>query len=207
MKPGAQKPRTSGRGAVTAPDTDTLAGLLAEAKPTSVDGYMVTRNGAVISLSNWRGYGARLLSAFPNSHGYPAVKVKLPDGKTRKMLIHREVCEAFHGPKPSPLHEVRHLNGDRSDNRPDNLSWGTRSENAKDRMSHGTDAGARNGQSSAHKISGERSPRTRLSNHDAQVIRERAAAGEGAKSISFDFPHASYWAVNRVARGETFTNE
>lgn len=43
--------------------------------------------------------------------------------------VHQLVCEAFHGPKPSPKHIVLHLNEDPSDNRPVNLRWGTRKEN------------------------------------------------------------------------------
>ena len=43
--------------------------------------------------------------------------------------IHRAVCEAFHGPAPTPQHVVLHLNEDGLDNQPSNLRWGTRKEN------------------------------------------------------------------------------
>lgn len=39
------------------------------------------------------------------------------------------VCEAFHGPKPHPKSVTIHINEDPSDNRPDNLRWGTQKEN------------------------------------------------------------------------------
>jgi hypothetical protein len=48
-------------------------------------------------------------------------------GKTYK--VHRLVCEAFHGPPPSEKHIVLHLNEEPTDNRPENLRWGTRKEN------------------------------------------------------------------------------
>jgi hypothetical protein len=54
-------------------------------------------------------------------------------------VAHILVCEAFHGPKPEPHHEVRHLNGNGQDNRPENLAWGTKSENRADAVRHGTD--------------------------------------------------------------------
>lgn len=105
-------------------------------RPTAHEGYEVDECGNVWSLSNWRGYGRRKLTPYPNSHGYPSVKVRNPNGM-KKMLIHTAVCAAFHGPKPSPDHQVRHLNGNRSDNRADNLAWGTAAENASDRARHG----------------------------------------------------------------------
>ena len=106
-------------------------------RPTPHEGYEVDADGNIWSSSNWRGYGRRRLTPSPNSHGYPSVKVKTAEGM-RKMLIHVAVCTAFHGRKPSPAHQVRHLNGDRSDNRAENLAWGTAAENAADRDLHGT---------------------------------------------------------------------
>ncbi len=48
-------------------------------------------------------------------------------GKNHK--IHRLVCEAFHGPQPEGKPVVIHLNEDATDNRPENLKWGTQKEN------------------------------------------------------------------------------
>lgn len=60
------------------------------------------------------------------------------NGKMRSFYIHVLVCSAFHGPKPGPGFEVRHLNGIKTDNRPENLRWGTHSENVIDMVEHGT---------------------------------------------------------------------
>lgn len=43
--------------------------------------------------------------------------------------VSRLVCEAFHGPAPFKGAVVMHLNDDPSDNRPENLKWGTQREN------------------------------------------------------------------------------
>lgn len=43
--------------------------------------------------------------------------------------VHRAVCEAFHGPAPSPSAVVLHLDENALNNRPENLSWGTQREN------------------------------------------------------------------------------
>lgn len=43
--------------------------------------------------------------------------------------VHQAVCEAFHGPKPTPKHVVLHRDEDGTNNDPENLKWGTRKEN------------------------------------------------------------------------------
>jgi len=43
--------------------------------------------------------------------------------------VHRAVCEAFHGLPAREDLIVLHLNEDGTDNRPDNLKWGTRKQN------------------------------------------------------------------------------
>jgi hypothetical protein len=46
--------------------------------------------------------------------------------------VHRLVCAAFHGPPPSPDHEVAHSNGIKTDCRASNLRWATSAENKQD---------------------------------------------------------------------------
>jgi hypothetical protein len=61
------------------------------------------------------------------------------------MLVHRLVLEAFVSPCP-PGMECRHLDGNPSNPRLDNLKWGTRAENVADTAKHGTRAaGERHG--------------------------------------------------------------
>lgn len=45
------------------------------------------------------------------------------------MKVHRLVCEAFHGGPPDPTSIVIHLDEDATNNRPENLKWGTQKEN------------------------------------------------------------------------------
>ena len=58
-----------------------------------------------------------------------------PDGyrvasvRGKKHYVHRLVAQAFLEPPPSEKHtEVNHIDGDRANNRPDNLKWVTPSE-------------------------------------------------------------------------------
>ena len=79
------------------------------------------------------------------SEGYPFVALIERDRKRTK-AVHVLVCFAFHGPRPSATHEVRHGDGSRTNHLPGNLSWGTPAENEADKRRHGTVAqGSRHG--------------------------------------------------------------
>lgn len=100
-------------------------------------GYEVTRDGRVFSVSsNWRGYGRREMRQTLNADGYPSVRIII-DGKRKRMAVHRLVAQTYLPPRPSPNHEVRHLDGNRLNPHASNLAWGTAKENAADRERHG----------------------------------------------------------------------
>ena len=102
----------------------------------TLEGYEVTPDGRVFSVgSNWRGYGKRELSQTLNAHGYPSVRLVV-NGKRKRLVVHVLVARAFLGPKPFGC-EVRHLNGNKCDNRRENLAYGTKKQNADDRERHG----------------------------------------------------------------------
>lgn len=124
-------------------------------------------------LASTYGRTARIAQiVLPGSHGYKAITMTAPGKKPRVCLVHRMIAEAFHGPCPSENHEVRHLNGDRLDNRPENLCWGTRSENQMDRVVHSTsNRGSRHGMS-------------KLTEDEVRSIRERYAMGHQREEIA-----------------------
>lgn len=60
------------------------------------------------------------------------------DGLKKQMKVHQVVALAFHGPCPEGM-EVRHWpDRDVTNNRPENLCYGTSSDNQKDSIAHGT---------------------------------------------------------------------
>jgi hypothetical protein len=73
--------------------------------------------------------------------------------------INRLVCEAFHGPAPTPAHEAAHQNGQLHDNRTENLSWKTRIEIKAGELSRGT------------RTRGERHGSAKLTEAEVQQIR------------------------------------
>lgn len=89
-------------------------------------GYRVSDLGRV--------HGPRkLLKCNPNNTGYRMAGLSAGYLKA----VHLIVLEAFAGPRPAGA-VARHLNGDKQDNRLENLVWGTAKENADDMVRHGT---------------------------------------------------------------------
>ncbi len=70
-----------------------------------------------------------------NKTGYMRIDL-CTKGYTTHKRIHQLVLENFIGPR-KPKMEGRHLDGNKLNNRLDNLLWGTKSENQKDRKLHG----------------------------------------------------------------------
>lgn len=97
--------------------------------------YEVSNQGRVrrteAGTNTWQG---RVLKGSPDRYGYIVVAL-CHRGKVRRWRVHRLVCIAFHG--TSDLPEVRHLDGDPSNNNVSNLAWGTPLQNAADRIRHG----------------------------------------------------------------------
>lgn len=108
--------------------------------------------------------GEKILRACISTSGYERYTIKR-NGKSVSVTGHILVCEAFHGPKPTSKHEVRHLDGSKINNIPMNLKWGTRKENVADKFNHGTDT------------RGQRNPLSKLT--DEQVISIRREYKEG----------------------------
>lgn len=95
-----------------------------------VDGwpYQVSSLGRVRSLRAIRPHSSA--DGYQRVHFYDGSNIAHP-------LIHRLVAEAFIGPAPSTAHVVSHINGNPSDNRPENLEWATVLQNATRRKEHG----------------------------------------------------------------------
>jgi len=156
------------------------------------------------SVSHWTGYDVsntglvrntktgRILKQMITVWGYLCVHLS-NNNKSRKITVHRLVCEAFNGPPPTPKHEVRHWNGNKKDNRPDNLMWGTSAENAADR----TRLGEQN------PCQGEDHGHARLTKDNIIEIRRLYADGMSQRKIAMMFElHQGY--VSRIVNGHAW---
>lgn len=126
--------------------------------------YAISRNGRVRSI-HLSGRGStkegKWLKPGLGKNGY--LLCVLCEGSIRfSRTIHRLVLETYVGPCPEGM-ECRHLNGLRTDNRLENLCWGTRSENRFDAVKHGTLVDNR----------GEKSVRAKLTNDQIPQIYHR----------------------------------
>lgn len=152
-------------------------------------GYAVTTSGEVYSCVKSSGK-----SFYPKWHKLKPMKT----GSRRQYLtvylgfgnrwdIHRLIAFAFLGPCPSGC-EVRHLNGIPSDNRLENLSYGTHSQNMQDAIRHGTAP------------RGEKNPSAILSKSSVREIRRLREEGLKLRSIAKHFS-VSVETVSQIARG------
>lgn len=110
------------------------------------------------------------------------------DVPPRRQYIHTLMCEAFHGPRPEGQ-QVRHLDGNRDNNAPSNLRWGTPRENNMDKVRHGTTA------------AGERNPNAKLTPAEVQDMRDlRRNHGISYKRIAAIFGVTTMTAYRAVTR-------
>ena len=82
--------------------------------------YEVSNHGRI---SNFR----KVLKTYKINSGYVAFKLQ-KDGKRKSILLHRLVAELF-VPNPNGKPEVNHIDGNKENNRADNLEWVSSSEN------------------------------------------------------------------------------
>ena len=102
-------------------------------KEYSFKDYDVTYDGIVYSLKHNR---TKMLKQSINGRGYLLVSIS-DSGKIFSVAVHQMVACKYLPPKPSHRHEIRHLDGNKTNNNANNLAWGTSKENSADTERHG----------------------------------------------------------------------
>lgn len=161
-------------------------------------GYMLGSDGSAWSQwikGRWKRRRPtwRRLKTPPGSYGYPQLNLSCPEtGKMTHFKLHILMLRVFVGPMPHGL-MTRHLNGNRTDNRIENLVYGTAAENAADTSLHG------------RTNRGTRSPLTHLTDNNVIGIIKRLTNGDKRKDLAVEFG-VSLSAINDIAQGRTWTH-
>ena len=164
------------------------------------ENYEVSSLGRVRSIRS-----GKLLSPWLAGIGYHYIEV----GRARRTTVHRLVCETFHGPPPDGQGHVAHFDGNKLNNRPENLRWASRKENFADSVRHGT---AKLVQYRGPEFKPRKNPNPRrgtdsssakLSEAKAADIRARHQQGEHWSAIAKSYG-VSKTTFYRVLRGEVW---
>jgi hypothetical protein len=131
--------------------------------------YEVSNQGELKSWSVKR-RGASM-SPRRNTSGYMQVCLRV-DGETWYPLVHVLVMAVFGPPKPTPRHRINHIDGNKRNNRIENLEWVTTSENNQ----HAYKLGLKS-------VRGERNPQAVLTDDEVRQMRGLHAQGLGATKI------------------------
>ena len=114
--------------------------------------YAISSFGRIASLSHYVEGGnnakyytkQRLLTASISPNGYVRVRFCTNTGVNTTKLVHRLVAEAFI-PNPNSYPFIDHIDGDRTNNKANNLRWCTRSMNMMNPITRLRNSNARKG--------------------------------------------------------------
>ena len=104
--------------------------------------YMAGTDGHIYSRTRYAGFGRKEymdwypLKEHQGKTGYHSISA-CHQNKKKTLYVHSLICEAFHGKRPDYA-QVRHMDGNPSNNAPWNLKWGTAQENWNDKRRHHT---------------------------------------------------------------------
>jgi len=141
------------------------------------ENYAVDDQGNIFSLPKKTRKGIRILKSSVGKNGYPMLDL-CKDGKIKRFLVHRLIAQTLL-PNPNNKEQVNHINGNKLDNRLENLEWNTRSENQK----HAIKIGLRSAK-------GEKNSQSKITEQDVLYIRKSEEKGS-ILAKKFNISHSS----------------
>lgn len=133
-----------------------------------------------------RKFKGRLLTGSVGSHGYWMISL-YKDGQSVKRTTHDLVLTAFEGPRPEGYVGC-HFDGDKSNNKAENLRWDTYANNMHDSVRQGAHYWARRGKCSRGHDLVERNIRPRPNKGNSRECKacHRAWASSSRRGVPFD---------------------
>lgn len=150
--------------------------------------YFVSNLGRVKSVKNGK---ERIVKLYSGGN-YLSCNMYF-DGKQKTILTHLAVAEAFLGDKPDG-YVVNHIDGDKFNNRVENLEYVTYSENSV----HAFDSGL--------SLSGEKHSNSHLTDRDVILIKILWESGYTDKELSERF-EVDRRTINRIRNGQSRSRE
>lgn len=132
--------------------------------------YEISTEGRVLSLPRNIIMKPQTSKTMP----YPTVRLTSAEGVGKTHYIHTLVLTAFVGPRPANA-DACHGDGNRSNNRLENLRWDSRSGNFADKTLHGTGT------------VGERHPAAKLTDESVRALRARRQQGASFTTLANEF--------------------
>lgn len=152
--------------------------------------YEVSADGIVRRCPGVRCRAHRILAPFVRPNGYAQV-ILYRDGQRQRFGVHQLVALAFLGPKPSPQHQVAHLDGQRLNNHLSNLAWLLPLENDAHKDLHGT------------RLRGSQIHCAKLTEAQVLLIRQALAVGIRQRALAQAYGVCES-TVSLIARGKTW---
>ena len=146
--------------------------------------YLISNTGRVKNIVELRDL------KFYNSKGYSKIELVNDSNQDKKVFVHRLVAINFI-PNPSNKPQVNHIDGDKKNNRVENLEWCTQSENMKHAFKTGLKVS----------LKGEDAFNSKMTDDKVLLLREMYESGEfllRELAEEFNIGIASVWnIVNR----------
>jgi hypothetical protein len=153
------------------------------------ENYAVDDQGNIFSLPKKTRKGIRILKSIVGKNGYPMLDL-CKDGQIKRFLVHRLIAQTLL-PNPNNKEQVNHINGNKLDNRLENLEWNTRSENQK----HAIKIGLRSAK-------GEKNSQCKITEQEVLYIRNSEEKG----SILAKKLNISQTTISQIRNGKTWTH-
>lgn len=148
----------------------------------TLDDYDVTREGEIINKK----WGGRKLKPQPNGKGYLRVHIA---GKM--YFVHRLVAEKY-VPNPDNKPQVNHKDGNKLNNKADNLEWVSNQENRDHAIKNGLH------------LFGEKCPYAKLTKKDVEFIRKHTEYSSKEMAEMFNISCSN---INDIRKCRTWKND
>lgn len=157
-------------------------------------GYFVTFYGKI------KGRSGRWLKPEIDSSGYFRIRCYFGSAdRSKRLFVHHAVLLAWVALRPEGYVGRHTPDRDRSNNRADNLAWGTHMDNIRDSLNDGTHV-------SLNDIRGSKAPAAKLSEIQIIQIRSLLANGLTHQEISNSY-NVSRQAITRISSGKSYKTD